>query len=95
MSSTQRLVERACTRAIGWLVEGEKKEGVMDQAELLLGMLLPQDAIDIEREWSWGPQYADDIFAELADRVMLNLISELHDALPRASATVDGAPVFR
>ena len=50
--------------------------------ELLLGCLLSQDALDIEREWTPLPQYAEDVYAELADRVLLDLIAELPSELP-------------
>ena len=50
--------------------------------ELLLGCLLSQDALDIEREWVPLPQFAEDVYAELADRVLLELIAELPSELP-------------
>ena len=52
------------------------------QVELLLGCLLSQDALDIEREWVPLPQFAEDVYAELADRVLLELIAELPRELP-------------
>lgn len=79
--SAQRLVDRASARTIDWLAQGLDKEQT-GGVEMLLGSLLAHDALNIEREWAVLPQYTEDVQAELADRIMLQLISELPNDLP-------------
>ena len=82
-----RLAERASARTIGWLVQAQEQEATSAQARVALGRSLPQDVYDIEADWVELPQNLYDVYAELGDRVLIELVSEL---LP-PEAELDGA----
>ena len=73
----QRMVEGACQQVVGWLVTAQQSEGM--QIEVLLSCTLAHDAADIERGWQDLGTHKEAVIADLADRVLVQLIGELRD----------------
>ena len=70
------IAERSSDRTIGWMVAGQEADG--SAIELQLGDLLAADSAEMEREWSVLPRMCEDVYTELADRVLVGMICEMH-----------------
>jgi hypothetical protein len=89
-AALKRVAVSACQQAVAWRVQGIQAEGM--PVEVLLGTTLPDDAATIERGWQGRPCAQEEVMAELADRVLDNLIGEMRE-WPAADGCALGGPV--
>ena len=62
---------------LAWLLAAHESECV--QIEALLSCLLSADAADIERSWQAVAHHKEGVIADVADRVLLDLVSEVEE----------------
>lgn len=62
-------------QVVSWLEKAQQAEHM--QIEVLLSLLIPADAAELERPWADVATYKEEVIADVADQILVGLISEL------------------